>query len=202
MSDSPVDELIRRARRGDGEALGQLMGRFRNYVKVLARMQLAHYLSGKVDPSDLVQDTFLESCRQFDAFRGRTEPEFLAWQRQILNRQLVNRLRHYCGARKRNVRLERSLEDALGQSSLLLRNLLIDGGSSPSEAAQRRERSVMLADALEALPAHYRDVLVYRHLEELPFKEVARRMKRSLNSVEKLWMRALPALRARLQDAT
>ncbi len=202
MTDLPVDELIRRARQGDGEALGQLMGRFRNYVKLLARMQLDRHLSSKVDPSDLVQETFLESCRQFDAFRGRTEQEFLAWQRQILHRQLVSRLRHYYGARKRDVRLEKSLEGALEHSSLLLRNLLIDGGSSPSEAAQRREQSVMLADALEDLPAHYRDVLVYRHLQELPFKEVAQRMKRSLNSVEKLWLRALAALRAQLKNAT
>jgi RNA polymerase sigma-70 factor (ECF subfamily) len=61
--------------------------------------------------------------------------------------------------------------------------------------AVRREQAVRLADALDRLPANYRDVLVLRHLEGLTFPEVARRMGRSLGSVEKLWIRALAQLR-------
>ena len=124
----------------------------------------------------------------------------VAWQRQILCRNLVDRVRHYYRSQKRDVRLERSLHDSLEYSSLLLGHGLVAAGSSPSKLAQRREESVRLADALEALPVPYRDVLVYRHLEELPFKEVALRMDRSLDSVEKLWVRALAALRSALKD--
>jgi RNA polymerase sigma-70 factor (ECF subfamily) len=45
------------------------------------------------------------------------------------------------------------------------------------------------------LPADYREVLVLRHLEGLTFPQVAQRMERSLDSVEKLWMRGLARLR-------
>jgi RNA polymerase sigma-70 factor (ECF subfamily) len=96
------------------------------------------------------------------------------------------------------VRLERELEGALDRSSVLLDRGLVAPESSPSQQAARREQAVLLADALGALPDDYREVLVLRHLEGLTFPEVARRMGRTLNSVEKLWMRALARLRQRL----
>ena len=65
------------------------------------------------------------------------------------------------------------------------------------QAYDSRDFSAMpiLADALQDLPPDYRDVLVLRHLEGLSFPDVAKRMGRSLDSVEKLWMRGLVKLR-------
>ena len=74
--------------------------------------------------------------------------------------------------------------------------------SSPSQQAVRREQGVLLADALDQLPEDYREVLVRRHLEGLPFPEVARRMGRSQDSIEKLWMRGLARLRQIMGDPT
>ena len=68
--------------------------------------------------------------------------------------------------------------------------------SSPIVQAQRREVAAIVADQLAALPAHYRDVIVLRNLEGLPFDEVARRMKRTAGAVRVLWLRALDRLRA------
>jgi RNA polymerase sigma-70 factor (ECF subfamily) len=78
---------------------------------------------------------------------------------------------------------------------VLLDRGLVAQQSSPSQQAARREQAVLLADALEQLPEDYREVLVLRHLEALTFPEVAARMGRSLDSVEKLWMRGLVRLR-------
>ena len=50
-------------------------------------------------------------------------------------------------------------------------------------------------DALQRLPEDYREVLILRHLEGLTFPEVARRMERTQDSVEKLWLRGLARLR-------
>lgn len=200
MAELSTTQLIDRAQRGDQDALGRLLDRYRNYLRLLARIQLERRLCSKLDPSDLVQETLLQSCRGFPTFRGRTETELLAWQRRILSHNLVDRLRQFYGARMRDVRMEQSLEQSLEHSSCLLQNLLVGNQSSPSQSAERHEESVILADTLEQLPEHYRDVLIYRHLEELSFKEVARRMDRSLNSVEKLWVRALAAMRAKLSN--
>jgi RNA polymerase sigma-70 factor (ECF subfamily) len=169
--------------------------RYRVYLLLLARVQIGRRLQGKADPADLVQETFLEAARHFTEFRGETEPELVTWLRRILATCLTQLLRRYLGTQARDVRLERALEDELGHSSRVFDRVLADEQSTASQRASRRERAVLLADALNRLPADYREVLILRHLEELSFPEVAARMGRSLDSVEKLWARALARVR-------
>jgi RNA polymerase sigma-70 factor (ECF subfamily) len=189
------EQLVRLARAGNGAALGQLLEQYRNYLAMLARLQIGRRLRGKVDSSDLVQETFLEAYRDFGQFRGTTEQELASWLRRILAWNLANLVQRYCGARRRDVRLERELAAEMDQSSRVLDLGLMAKASSPSQQAVRREQAVLLADALEQLSADYREVLMLRHLEELSFPEVARRMGRSLDSVKNLWARALAQLR-------
>ena len=189
------EELLRLARAGDGRALGQLFALYRNYLALLARLQIGRRLQGKVDPSDLVQETFLAGHRGFAGFRGRTEAELVGWLRTILATTLASLGRRYWGSRRRDVRLERELADELEQSSRALDRGLVAGHSSPSQRADRREQAVLLADALEQLSADHREVMILRHLEELSFPEVAQRMGRSVEAVKKLWARALAQLR-------
>jgi RNA polymerase sigma-70 factor (ECF subfamily) len=170
---------------------------YRNYLELLARMHIGRRLQGKVDAADLVQETFLAAHRDFAQFRGTTEGEVVAWLRRILTANLVDLVRRYCGAQRRDVRLERQLGDEVDQSSRDIARVLVAKDSSPSQRAARRKQAVLLADALTALPADYGEVIVLHHLQGLDFPDVARRMGRSLDSVKKLWIRAL----ARLRDA-
>jgi RNA polymerase sigma-70 factor (ECF subfamily) len=195
------EQLLQQARAGQGAARGQLLELYRHYLTLLARLQLGRRLQSKVDASDLVQEVFLEAHRDFGAFRGGTEKEFLGWLRQILASTLADQVRHYRGTRRRDIRLERELAEHLEQSSQALEQRLAASASSPSQQAARREQAVWLANALEQLPEAYRDVLVLRHLEELSFPQVAARLGRSLDSVKNLWIRALAHLRDRLGGA-
>jgi RNA polymerase sigma-70 factor (ECF subfamily) len=197
MSDAP-EQLLTLARAGQGAALGALLERFRNYLTLLARLQIDRRLQGKVDPSDVVQETFLEAHRDFARFRGSSEAEVAAWLRQVLAHNLANVVRHYRGTQRRDVRLERQLQDELDQSSRMWDPGLVAKYSSPSHEAARREQMVLVADALAQLPPDYREVLILRHLEGLTFPEVAGRMGRTLTAVNKLWVRALGRLRQRL----
>jgi RNA polymerase sigma-70 factor (ECF subfamily) len=197
---SDPTELVRHARDGSGEALGQLLARYGNYLTLLARVQVGRRLQGKIDPADLVQETFLEAHRHFAGFRGQSEPEVVGWLRQILAGVLANQLRRFLGTQGRDVRLERELAGAIDQSSQALNLGLADPGPTPSKLAAGRERSVLLADALDRLPDDYREVIVLRHLEELPFVEVGKRMGRSEDAVQKLWVRALARLRKALDE--
>jgi RNA polymerase sigma-70 factor (ECF subfamily) len=192
------ERLLSLARAGDSRALGELLELYRAYLSLLARLEIGKRLQSKVDASDLVQETFLQAHGHFPRFRGRTEEEFVSWLRHILAATFANLVRHYCGTRRRDVRLERELAADLDQSSQLLDRGLIAGHSSPSHEAVRREQAVLLADALARLPADYREVLVLRHLEGLTFAEAARRMGRTIDSVKKLWTPALAELRAAL----
>lgn len=197
-SEQECADLLAGARAGGEEALGRLLERYRAYLLLLARVQVGRRLQGKVDPADLVQETFLEAARHFRQFRGTSEPELTAWLRQILAGCLTHLLRRYLGTQARDVRLERELGGELEQSSQALDRGLIADQSSPSQRASRREQAVLLADALERLPPDYREAIVLRHIEGLTFPEIASRMGRSVDSVEKLWARALPKLRRAL----
>jgi RNA polymerase sigma-70 factor (ECF subfamily) len=92
------------------------------------------------------------------------------------------------------------LATALEQSTARLEAVLPDPGSSPSAGAHRRELEIMLADQLAELPIDYRDVIVMRHIESLPFDEIGRRMDRSSGAVRMLWLRAVKMLRERLDE--
>ena len=188
------DSLIRSARAGDEEALGDLLALYRNYLKLLARLQIDRQLQRKLDASDVVQDLLMHAHRAFTNFRGRTEEELLAWLRQILATCLAQYARHYRGTQRRQLQLERDLEQELLDASKALDAKLIQH-STPSHSALRRERGVLLANALARLPDDYREAIVLRYLEELSFPEIAARMHRSVDSVRKLWTRGLAQLR-------
>lgn len=192
---SAPEELLRLARAGDTVAFGKLLASHERYLSLLARLRIGHDLRSKADPDDLVQEAFLEAHRNFPQFRGTTVAELRAWLRQILAGRLANLVRQYLGARGRDVRLERQITADLDQSSLVLADALVASITSPSGQAARHEQAVLLAEALAALPEHYREVIVLRHVEGLPFAEIAARMERSDDSVQKLWVRALAALR-------
>ncbi|MBO0700530.1 MAG: sigma-70 family RNA polymerase sigma factor [Zavarzinella sp.] len=189
------EDLLARARAGDRDALGRLLGLYHNYLGLLARLQVRGRLQGKVDPADLVQETFLKAHRHFAAFRGSTEREWTAWLRQILATTAANLVRHYLGNRGRDPRLERELADAFDASSRCLEAGFALPGSTPSQQASRREQAVLLAEALARLPEDHREAVILRHLEGLTFPEVADRMGRSVDSVKKLWARGLARLR-------
>ena len=195
------EDLIREARTGEA-AFGRLLSRYQAYLTLLARVEVGRRLQGKLDPADLVQDVFLDAHRHFPNFRGTSEPEFAAWLRQILAGVLANTLRRYFGTQARDPRLEQELRAGVDQSSCLLAGNLAAPGTSPSEAAARREQAVLFADALGRLPDDYREVIVLRHLEGLTFPVVAARMGRSVDSVEKLWLRAVARLKLAVAGPT
>jgi RNA polymerase sigma-70 factor (ECF subfamily) len=189
------ESMLTQARAGSGQVLGELLELYRNYLKLLARLQIDRRLQGKFDASDLVQETFMEAHRDFGQFRGTTEPELVVWLRRILAGNLANLVRHYRGTQRRDVRLECELVAEMDQSFMAFDSGLLAGHSSPSHAASRREQAVLLADALGRLPREYREAIILRHLEGLSFPEVACRMGRSQDSVKKLWARGLAQLR-------
>jgi RNA polymerase sigma-70 factor (ECF subfamily) len=195
-----LEALLSAARAKDAAALGKLLEGYRPYVKLLARLGINHRLQGKLDASDLVQETFMEAHRDFPQFRGTTEAELLAWLRQILISNLANQARRFLGTQGRDVRLERELAIEVDVSSRLLERGLLARDTSPSQQAASREQAVLLADVLAKLPDDYREVIILRHLEGRTFPEIAAHMGRSSDAVKKLWARALARLRGLVGD--
>ena len=190
-----VSDLIRKAHKREAGALDRLLESYRQYLKLLARTGIDASLQGKADPSDLVQETFLKAHEHFQQFRGKSEAELTAWLRRILARNLADLARRYHLAESRRTGRERSLEQLLDTSSQALDDLLADAAGSPSESAQRRELSVVLANALAELSDEQREVIVLRSLEERDWPEIAQQMHRTAGAVRMLWVRTLKRLR-------
>jgi RNA polymerase sigma-70 factor (ECF subfamily) len=200
----PVVELLDRARQGEGEALGQLLQAYRNYLIVLATMQLDGRLRRRLNPSDLVQEALLAAHRDFHQFRGCSAPEFSAWMRKILIHCLHHAVEMHIRAKARDIRCEISLDQAhstLDRSGLSPANLLADPGPSPSAPALQRENALDFANRLGKLRPQYRDVIVLRGLQGLPFDEVAERMGRKPGAVRMLWLRAIEKLQSASLEA-
>ena len=197
------ENLLLLARSGSCQSLGQLLQVYRNYLKLLVMSQLERRLQTRVSPSDVVQETCFEAHRDFLQFRGKTCVEVRAWLRQILVNNMHRVVEQHVLARKRDVRREVSLQqlaNSIEESTTRLETFFPDPGTSPSGSAQRHEMEIVLADMLSELPTDYRDVIVLRHIEALPFHEVALRMERSTGAVRMLWLRAINSLREKFSE--
>lgn len=170
---------------------------YRPYLGLIARAQLDHRLQGKLDASDLVQQTLLKAVAAEDRFVG-DESARAAWLRTILARVMIDALRKHVlpngGPR------EASLEAALEGSSRRLEACLDADQTSPSERAECNERLVRLADALSTLPEDQRRAVELRHLKGMPLVVIAESMDKSVDAVVGLIHRGLRRLRRDLQE--
>jgi RNA polymerase sigma-70 factor, ECF subfamily len=172
---------------------------YRGYLTALAQIELGRRLRGKLDPSDVVQQSLLEAHADLASLQGRTEPELIAWLRTILARNLLNAARDFT-AQKRDIRRERSLAQRLDDSSTRLVQFLAADQSSPSQRVIRGEEASRLAAALAALPDDQRTAVLLKHFHGWKLAEIAARLDRSTLAVAGLLKRGLKKLRE-LMDA-
>jgi RNA polymerase sigma-70 factor (ECF subfamily) len=151
---------------------------YREYLHLLARLQVDERLQGKLDPSDVAQETLLKAHEALGQFRGTSDAEMAAWLRAILTNTLTDGLRRF-QAGARNLDQERSLQAALEESSSRLEAWLAAEQSSPVEQAIRQEQLLDLAGALGRLPEHQRRAVELRDLKGCTVPEVASQMERS-----------------------
>jgi RNA polymerase sigma-70 factor (ECF subfamily) len=177
------------------------IGRYRDYLLVLARLNLGSRLRSKVDPSDIVQQTILQAHHRYSQFKGTNEAEWLGWLRAILANTLAMIAREFETA-ARDLSREKSLEDQLGLSSAGMERLLTDSQPSPSECAVLTEDLLRLSHALCQLPEDQRRVIEGHHLRGVPIAEVAAEMGRTRSAVVGLLFRGVRKLRELLKESS
>jgi RNA polymerase sigma-70 factor (ECF subfamily) len=172
--------LMGRVRAGDGEAFGLLVERYRRraYSQALA------LVGSREDALDLSQEAFARAFRA----RHTLDPErpFYAWLYQILRRLCFNFLRD--GRTRSRIMAEE------GRAWLVER--AESQASDPAAALARAEAGRRVAAAIEALPAHEREVLVLKEFEELKYREIAELVDIPVGTV----MSRLYSARRRLAD--
>ena len=174
-----------------------ILENYHSYLMLLAEARLDRRLQGKLDPSDVVQQTLLSAHQAWAQFRGTSEAELMAWLRQILARTLLNCLRDFRRA-KRDVTRERSLQEVLDQSSAQLEVWLAAEESSPSQQALRGEQIVQVAEAMRHLPEGQRQAVVLFYWQGCSMAEIAEALGRSVPAVAGLLRRGLQQLSQQL----
>ncbi|QEG41028.1 sigma-70 family RNA polymerase sigma factor [Roseimaritima ulvae] len=195
---SPVppspEDMLHRVRQGNASSLGDLLELYRNYLTVLASMQLDNRLRRRMSTSDLVQETMLAAHRDFGQFRGASEGELVAWLRQILANCLSHAVEKHIHTQKRDLRREVAIDKVaknLDESMVRLSNLAVDPAPTPSKVMAHRELAAELSNQLAKLKDRYRQVIIYRNLQGLPFDEIAERMQIRTGAARMLWVRAI-----------
>lgn len=185
-----TDSLIKRlqqARGGDTDALGELLDEFRPYLRLLAQRAMDGRLAGRIDSSDVVQQTYLSAVRKFDEFTGVDADALAGWLQLIHERNLIDTARKHLVAEKRAVGREETLSEAESLNDVEL--------TSPSQRLMRGERAVRLAAALAQLPDDQADAVRLRHLDGETLENIALKLDRSERAVAGLLYRGMTNLR-------
>ena len=193
---SESSELLRRAGAGDREAATEL-SRYRDRLRAMVRLRLNRRLQGRVDPSDVLQEAFLEISKGFpDYVRQPTMPFFL-WLRHITGQRLIAAHRQHLGAQMRDAGQEVSLyRGALPQaSSVSLAAQLLGRLTSASQAAIRAETQIRLQEVLNGMDAMDREILALRHFEMLSNGEAAQVLGVKKSAASNRYIRALKRLK-------
>ncbi len=172
-------------RRNDEE-----VGDYREYLMVLARSQVSVDLRGRIDPSDLVQETLCDALRDLPRHRGRTRAEMMGWLRSLLRFNLIDRLRR--------LRLEGpvvSLDGSLDQTSHGMNCLVQSGRSAPEVRAVREEDALLLTAMLGQLSGPQAEAIILKHCQGMSVAEIGRHMNRTPEAIGGLLRHGMRRLR-------
>jgi RNA polymerase sigma-70 factor (ECF subfamily) len=201
-NDRDSRDLLQRAGAGDQRALGELFERHRMRLRRMVQIRLAQRLRGRIDPSDVLQDTYLELSRSLALYLQDPKLPFFLWLRFLAGKKLQAVHRHHLGTHMRDVRREVSLHaGGLPQaSSQSLAAHLLGRLTSPSQAAMRAELRVRVQQALDSMPLLDREVLALRHFEQLNNTETAQVLGLTEAAASNRFMRALKRLKSILSS--
>ena len=181
--------LLRRVRQGEPEALDALYERVAGRLLAFIRLRLGRTLRAQLESRDILQATFLKSFEHLGEFEKSDTSSLMAWLARIAENEIRDRA-DYHTRQRRDARVEVPLDTAHEGVAARMRSALTQ--------VILDERAERLEEALEALDAHYREIIILRSLEELSFPEIGRRLQKSEDACRMLYARAMAALTLRM----
>jgi RNA polymerase sigma-70 factor (ECF subfamily) len=194
---SETIRLLRQEARGDPERFGALLERYRPRLRRMVALRIDPRLHGRIDPSDVIQETYLEASARLAEYLHKPTMPFFLWLRFLAGQKLVTLHRHHLGrqmrAAGREVALYRGrLPEA---SSAALAAQLLGHETRPSEAAIRAELKIRLQEALNSMDPLDREILAMRHFEQLSLAEAAQVLGLTESGACRRHLRALKRLK-------
>ncbi len=174
-SNNSDEYLIQQFVQGNKRAFDTL---YLRYVKAVYNR--VRYVIPEADVEDVTQEVFVAMLRSLPSFRG--DAKFSTWLRTLTN----NKVAEYY--RKRYRKKEAMLVD-----------LDYAEQSSDHNSASSLEDRIALQRALNYLPSQYREVILLRFAEGMPFKEIAEQLGQNLEASKSLFRRAMSTLREKME---
>lgn len=197
-----IQEYLRLAAGGDEAALNSLFTHYRLRLKRMVQLRLSRRLAGRVDGSDIVQETLLHASSHLNQYVDDPGLPFFLWLRRIAELKLLEVHRRHLATEKRDAGREISLHrgrypvaDSASLAAQLLGRL-----TSPPQAAVRAEMRIKLQEALNGMDAIDREVLTLRHFEQLNNSETAQVLEIQESAASKRYVRALERLQAIMSE--
>jgi len=197
-SESP--EVLLRAAGGDQQALQELFARYRDRLKRMVRLRLSRRLQGRVDDSDVLQESFLEISKKLPEYVRQPTLPFFLWLRHMTGLKLAEVHRRHLGTQMRDADREVSLHrgglpeaDSVSLAAQLLGKL-----TTPSQAAIKAEQRIYVQEALNSMDPTDREVLALKHFEQLSTSEIGEVLGLSKAGAGSRYLRAIKRLREML----
>jgi RNA polymerase sigma-70 factor (ECF subfamily) len=194
---SETNRLLRRAADGDPGGWKALLTRYEGRLRRMVAFRLDRRLQGRIDPSDVLQEAYLEASARLAEYLRRPPMPFFLWLRFLARQKLLGLHRHHLGAQGRDAGREVALHHGTlpETTSAALAAQLLGQQTRPSEAAVRAEMKVRLQEALNGMDPVDREVLALRHFEHLSNAEAARELGIEPSAASKRYLRALKRLK-------
>ena len=200
MGSDPVETLIARADAGDASALPELFEAFRPRLVRMVSLRLDASLHRRLDPADVVQESWLEVARRFPQRRGQAAIPFHVWLRLVAAQVLAQVHRRHLAAHMRDALREAPLpESRVSVSAASAAAAFVASATTPTQAVQREELRARVHAALEELDEVDREIVALRHFEGLSNEEAAAELAIEPAAASKRFVRALVRLRPALE---
>lgn len=195
-SEEKLQGLVDKAANGDESALATILDIYRDRLRRMVLMRLNPLLRSRLNPSDVLQESFIDARRQFAEYAINPRFSVYFWLRNIVSKRLGKLHRFHLDAEMRNANRELSLDANLtGASSVFLATQLAASSTSIDRQLVQAEVQGRLQQALDEMEEKDREVIAMRHFEELSTEEIAEILNLTRSGVLKRYTRALRKLR-------
>jgi RNA polymerase sigma-70 factor (ECF subfamily) len=191
MTDEPpeVETWLRGLHRGQPQALASLFDYYRDRLRQMVRLHMDPRVAARVDPSDVLQEAYMDASRQIETYLREPKVAFYVWLRGLAWERLLNLRRTHVGSQRRAVGRELPLPEE--SSARLVQQLLAASDSTPSEHLLKDELQRRVRTSLEALGPSDREVILMRHFEFMSNLEVAQALGLSASGAAMRYGRAI-----------
>ena len=197
-SDENLIDRLRQAQQNNPDQVGEILLEYRADLRRMIQLRMDRRLQGRVDPSDIIQEAYIEVTERLAEYLRDPRMPFKLWVRFLTTQKLMQTARRHLDVKGRDVNREISIYQGMPMAtSAVLAKKLAGQITTPSENVIKEELRMQLQNTLDEMETIDREIIALRHFEHLTLKECAQILDISYTSACNRYIRALERLKQR-----